>query len=333
MLKQPLPAIAAALFIAACGGAEPPAVDNTLPALGADGRVSVTGISSGGYMAGQYQVAFSDQVSGSALVAAGPWACSGGSVSTAIGPCVSGEGIDVEALAGKAEEMAAAGRISATAELEDHRVLLFSASDDVVVSTDVVAAASDWFESFVSPDNIARIFDRVPGVHGWLTFDYGVDCQSFESPYINNCTYDLAGTILGYWYGRELTAPGDASGRVIEFDQSEFGDASLTDLGYAFVPNSCSEPGCDIVVFFHGCQQSAEVIGTELVWNSGFNRWAASNSMVVLYPQVQSSNIAPMNPLGCWDWWGYTGDDYLSRSAPQLAAINAMVARLASAAD
>ncbi len=170
----------------------------------------------------------------------------------------------------------------------------------------------------------------MPGVHGWLTFDYGVDCQSFESPYINNCTYDLAGVILYHWYNRELVVPDDETGSVIEFDQSEFGDACLTDIGYAFVPDSCSEPGCDIVVVFHGCQQSSEVIGTELVEHSGFNRWAASSSIIVLYPQVQSSSLAPMNPLGCWDWWGYTDDDYLSRSAPQLSAVHGMVERLAS---
>ncbi len=328
MDKREFLMLAAALFVAACGETEAPADDNALPALGADGRVSVAGISSGGYMAGQYQVAFSDQVSGAALIAAGPWACSGGSVSTAIGSCVSGEGIDVDALTAKANEMAAEGSISPTAGIGEHRVLLFSAANDAVVSESVISAAAAWLGEFVLPENVAHITD-VPGVHGWLTEGYGVDCHSFESPYINNCCYVLAGGILTHWYG-ELTPADDATGSILEFDQSAFGDASLTEFGYAFVPDQCSEPGCDVVVFFHGCQQSAEVIGTELVENSGFNRWAASNSTVVLYPQVQSSSLAPMNPLGCWDWWGYTGDDYLSQSAPQLAAVHSMVERLAA---
>lgn len=325
--RKPL-MILTALLVAACGEAEAPADDNGLPTLGANGRVSVAGISSGGYMAGQYQVAFSDQVSGAALIAAGPWACSGGSVNTAIGQCVSGDGIDVEALTAQAKEMAAEGSISPTSDIGGHRVVLFSAADDVVVSESVVSAAADWLGEFVATENVAQITD-VPGVHGWIADGYGVDCQSFETPYINDCGYDLAGEILAHWYG-ELAPADDDSGRVVEFDQSAFGDASLTDIGYVFVPDRCSEPGCDVVVVFHGCQQSAEVIGTELVENSGFNRWAASNSTVVLYPQVQSSNIAPMNPLGCWDWWGYTDDDYLSQSAPQLAAVQGMVERLAS---
>ena len=320
--------LAAALFAAACGEAEAPVVDNALPALGANGRVSVAGISSGGYMAGQYQVAFSDQVFGAALIAAGPWACSGGSVNTAIGPCVSGEGIYTAGLILQATDMAEDGRISPTSGLSDQRVFLFSAANDVVVNESVVSEAATWLGEFVSPENVAHITD-VPGVHGWLTEGYGVDCQSFESPYINNCGYDLAGEILTHWYG-ELAPADEAAGSILEFNQSAFGDASLTEFGYAFVPNQCGEPGCDVVVVFHGCQQSAEVIGTALVENSGFNRWAASNSTVVLYPQVQSSSLAPMNPLGCWDWWGYTDSDYLSQSAPQLAAVHGMVERLAA---
>ncbi len=318
-----------ALGIAACGESQAPVDDNSLPALGANGRVSVAGISSGGYMAGQYQVAYADEIHGAALVAAGPWACANGSVSTALGPCVSGDGIEVGALTARASEMAAAGNISSTNAMADHQVVLFSAADDVIVSKSTVAAAASWLDAFVPQENVMQI-DEVPGVHGWLTDGYGVDCQSFESPYINNCGYDLAGEILGHWYG-ELEPADEASGSVFEFDQSAFGDASLTDLGYVFVPEACADgPGCDVVVFFHGCQQSSEVIGRELAENSGFNRWAASNSTIVLYPQVQSSSMAPMNPLGCWDWWGYSGDDYLSKSAPQLAAVHGMVERLAA---
>ena len=328
MDKRKLLVVMAALSIAACGDAEAPADDNSLPALGASGRVSVAGISSGGYMAGQYQVAFSDQVHGAALIAAGPWGCAGGSVTTAIGPCVSGEGINAVELALKADDMAADGRISPPSALDEQRVFLFSAANDAVVSENTVSAAAAFLGAFAPSENVMLIND-VPGVHGWLTEKYGVDCLSFEAPYINNCGYDLAGEILSHWYG-ELAADAEAYGSIIEFDQSAHGDASLTEFGYVYVPDACREPGCDVVVFFHGCQQSAEFIGTELAENSGFNRWAASNSTIVLYPQVQSSSIAPMNPLGCWDWWGYTGDNYLAQSAPQLAAVRGMVQRLAA---
>jgi poly(3-hydroxybutyrate) depolymerase len=58
---------------------------------------------------------------------------------------------------------------------------------------------------------------------------------------------------------------------------------------------------------------------------AGFNRWAAANRLIVLYPQVSKS---PANPFGCWDWWGYTGAGYAKKSAPQMKAIMAMVKRL-----
>jgi len=34
------------------------------------------------------------------------------------------------------------------------------------------------------------------------------------------------------------------------------------------------------------------------------------------------------NPRGCWDWWGYTGPDYHTHTAPQIHAVKAMLDRL-----
>ena len=58
---------------------------------------------------------------------------------------------------------------------------------------------------------------------------------------------------------------------------------------------------------------------------TGYNRWAASNNIVVLYPQTEAS---PGNPNGCWDFWGYTGQDYYSRDGKQMAAVKTMIDRL-----
>jgi hypothetical protein len=54
----------------------------------------------------------------------------------------------------------------------------------------------------------------------------------------------------------------------------------------------------------------------------------------VLYPQVRPVEPTPLawwrpvNPRGCWDWWGYTGPEYATRNAVQIAAIAAMVRQL-----
>jgi len=60
--------IGVALCIRVAFAADPP------PALGADpSRTSVSGLSSGAFMAVQYQVAFSGSVIGSGIVAGGPY--------------------------------------------------------------------------------------------------------------------------------------------------------------------------------------------------------------------------------------------------------------------
>ncbi|HEX6155736.1 MAG TPA: depolymerase, partial [Burkholderiales bacterium] len=78
---------AASLLLAAlssaAGAAEP------LPGLGAEGSTfTVSGISSGGYMAVQIHVALSSRVQGAAAIAAGPYYCAQGSISTAMNNCM-----------------------------------------------------------------------------------------------------------------------------------------------------------------------------------------------------------------------------------------------------
>ena len=105
-------------------------------------------------------------------------------------------------------------------------------------------------------------------------------------------------------------------------------------VGWVYVPRECRQRRCNLHVVFHGCQQDAGTppaaggIGADFLLDAGYDRWAVSNRVVVLYPQVTGT---PLNPRRCWDWWGYSGGDYLGRGAPQIAAVRAMVARLLDA--
>ena len=68
-------ALAAILAAAAVGAAGP------LPRLGVDaGSTTVSGVSSGGYMAVQFHVAHSSVVAGVGALAAGPYYCARGSL-------------------------------------------------------------------------------------------------------------------------------------------------------------------------------------------------------------------------------------------------------------
>ena len=102
--------------------------------------------------------------------------------------------------------------------------------------------------------------------------------------------------------------------------------------GVIYIPQSCSkEAGCRLHTALHGCEQNFDEVGMEFVEGSGFARWADTNKFVVLFPQVSASLIE--NPKGCWDWWGYSGSDYLTKAAPQIAAIWSMVDRLSMTAS
>ena len=81
-------ALAAALFAlvttAAHAADELPRL-NILP-----GSLTVSGVSAGGYMATQYQVAYSKDVIGAGIIGAGPWLCAQGMITRAINDCTGG---------------------------------------------------------------------------------------------------------------------------------------------------------------------------------------------------------------------------------------------------
>jgi poly(3-hydroxybutyrate) depolymerase len=66
---------------------------------------------------------------------------------------------------------------------------------------------------------------------------------------------------------------------------------------------------------------SIEDIGNDFYTYGGYNEWAESNNIIVVYPQAVKSEFMPMNPSGCFDWWGYT-DANVSTAANLFCAIN-----------
>jgi poly(3-hydroxybutyrate) depolymerase len=136
---------------------------------------------------------------------------------------------------------------------------------------------------------------------------------------------------------RDDPADPHEAGPLAAFSQTEFFDersqsGGLSEVGYIYVPSTCREADCRLHVTFHGCRQNADAQGPERVHDdfvrgAGYNRWAAANRIVVLYPQATAS---PGNPNACWDFWGYSGADYRDRSGHQMGAVLAMMTRLLS---
>lgn len=290
-------------------------------------RITVSGISSGAYMAGQLHIAHSSLISGAAMIAGGPYLCANNSIKFALENCVAEGSVDIGELLARTRELAANGAIDELQNLADDHVWLFHGKSDQAVSAAVVNDANLFYAQLLPADNITLVED-VDVVHGMPTLSTGQPCAEFASPFINACDYDAAGVMLESLYG-SLHERRQASGELKTLDQSGYADAQLLDHGYLYVPASCAEgETCGLHIAFHGCSQSAEFVDDAFALGAGYNEWADSNHLLVLYPQVRKSAFSPLNPLGCWDWWGYTGERYATNDGAQIKAIKNMIDNL-----
>ncbi len=313
----------------------------SLPELTLDaGATTVSGLSSGAFMAVQIQVAFSSGIAGAGVVAGGPYYCSEGGVMTALNQCMQtflGEP-DELALLTEAQQFAAGQMIDPLSGLDGDRVYLFSGTQDRTVTRPVMDAARDFYLAAGIEAANLRYVTNVPAGHAFLAEGGPVPCGDTRPHYISDCGIDQAGDILNWLYG-DLSGPVSSDpARLIEFDQSEFLPSpeahGMDARGFAYVPAACAEgETCRLHIAFHGCEQTPDQIGDIYARTTGYNRWAEANGIVVLYPQAQIIPSPPLdpfggNPKGCWDWWGYDDPDFATREGRQMAAIARMAAHL-----
>jgi poly(3-hydroxybutyrate) depolymerase len=319
-------------------GLGPALAADPLPRFGADtSTFTVSGLSSGGYMAIQIHVAHSSRVTGVGALAAGPYNCAQGSLWTALNECMAPSTSSRlprwEVLKTQADRFARDKLVDPTSNLASARVWLFAGLRDRTVKPDVVAVAERFYASY----NTKPVFVRdKPAGHGMVTLDAGLACDKSDPPFINDCDYDAAGELLRHLLPG-LSAPVfKPGGQLIQFDQKAFAGGSaytisMADTGYAYVPLACDSETCRVHVAFHGCRQGAETVGEAFVRDAGYNRWADTNRLIVLYPQAIARYWWVYNPRGCWDWWGYTGSRYATKEGPQVRAVVNMVEHLARA--
>jgi predicted esterase len=308
-------ALALAVALTACGAREPPAPVRLAAAGIAPGSVTVSGISGGGYMAVQFHVAHSALVHGAGIVAAGPYYCAEDSMRLALGRCMNGDDpIPTGELVSSTSRLALEEAIDPIANLADDRVWLFHGAADHIVAKPVVDALAAYYALLVAPANIRRIEHPVAG-HTFPTESKdAAACGVTASPYVGNCGIDGARELLQQLYGPLRAGRKPAPGELAEFDQRPYADASgsesFADRGWLFVPAQCSS-----------------FVGDAFVRQSGYLEAAAGNDVVLLFPQLVAS-YQPLNPNGCWDWWGYEGDWYAVKGGPQMIAVRAMVGDL-----
>lgn len=318
--------LACATLSALAVGAASAAVN--LPQLNIDkSQTTLSGLSAGGFMAVQLHVAYSATFKkGAGVVAGGPFHCAENSALNATGRCMaSPSGIPTNTLVNTTNSWASQGLIDPVTNLQTSRVYMFSGSLDSVVKPGVMDALKTYYNSFVPAANLVYKKD-IAAEHAMVTDDYGSACSVKGAPYVNDCNFDLAGTLLQHLYGAmnarsSVTLP---AGNFVEFNQGQFiTNHGMAATGWAYIPQACqagSSATCRLHVVLHGCKQNVNDVQQQYVRNTGYNRWADTNNIVMLYPQT---SVSATN--SCWDWWGYDSANYAKKSGPQMAAIKAMV--------
>ena len=352
-------ALACATFVAGPARAEPPV---PLTAYNADiGESSISGISSGGFMAVQFGTAWSSVIKGVGVVAGGPFWCAKADADdfinnftlplmTAQGPCgTPGPPQEMSDFFGKADAKSASGEIDSLQFVSRQKIYVFHGYNDTVVARSVTDAAVDFYRHYLGEANRGNLYYQTAIGAGHSLVVAGdprnggpSECNANASPFIDACGYDQAGIILRHIYGAlNPPNPGALRGTIKRFDQSvytkpDIPDAlSLGDTGFVFVPRECEDGApCRVHIALHGCLQDIGDVDHHFIDDTGYNAWADTNHLIVLYPQTTKSSLLPFNPLACWDWWSYIdhADSYVTKSGAQIRTIKAMLDALTARA-
>lgn len=302
-------------------------------------RVAVAGFSSGAVMAQQFHLAFSNRLTGAVLLSGPPYQCAEGSLKVALSRCMKGEPQppDAAMLAERVQQRAARGELAPLDGLIADRVLALHGQADALVAAAVARSAFALYESLPQAASMQLHWDAAGEfAHVWPTTDAGGECGKTAPPYIGRCGRDLAAETMRVLFDAPRHEAKTASGELALVQMPPLADGSdalLDDGAYLYRPVRCtSAEACGLLIVFHGCEQERARIGEAFARDAGFNRWADAHAVVVLYPQVRSTYM-PLNPKACWDWWGYSGPDYDTRSGRQLRAAAAAAAALGAPFD
>ncbi|TWO69154.1 hypothetical protein FN976_20695 [Caenimonas sedimenti] len=307
-------------------------------------KTTVSGLSSGGFMANQLGIAYSSTFKGVGVFAAGPYMCAGHNNYTACMYNASISASQLTTMQNSLNSYSSSGAIDNKSNIAGQKIYLFIGTSDTTVGQNPTTALKTQYTNNGVPAGNLQHVVRSGASHTFPTdFDSTGNngCGSAASPYISNCSYDGAKAVLEQFYGTlnpRNNAP--AAGNYVQFNQSQFtSNPGMAATGYAYVPANCASGSqCKLHVALHGCQQSTDKIGDKFVKNTGYSRWADTNSIIVLFPQTRIDNTSRptsasgslANPNACWDWIGWYGTNFAQKAGTQMAAIKAMVDRVSS---
>lgn len=291
-------------------------------------------------MAVQMHVAFSSWIRGAGVFSGGPYNCAQGSLSTATNACMTAliTKPNVNKLVSETKSRAQKGEIDDYTHLTNSTVYLFHGTRDTTVRSAVMDALHKYYLDFVPATNVVYKNNLAAG-HTQPSDDpiNKNACSATKQPWISDCKYDGAGESLSTIYGRlNPRTENPSSSNLLEFDQTKYAPKtgiSLANTGYVYIPEACANKSvvCRVHISFHGCKQMVQSVGMDYVSNTGYNKWADTNNIIVLYPQTVTSSFSPFNPNGCWDWWGYNNNSktYDTKTGVQMVFVKNMIEQLA----
>eukprot|EP00038_Savillea_parva_P012977 m.208168 g.208168 ORF g.208168 m.208168 type:complete len:262 (+) comp24038_c0_seq1:123-908(+) len=236
------------------------------------------------------------------------------------------------------------------------RYWLYRGANDVCYKVGSVDHAADFFQSLGGRVNFVN--STVPSLHAIPTLSDGTACGT-EGNYtqryphgLEACDYDGAGHCLSHMCGPLRPPVPQRDGGLSMFDQREF-DVPRAGLdvtgGFLYVPESCDHRfvtalpdvrvKCTLHIFLHGCGMSAASPSGTYAFNdtyarrAGFNEWAESNNIVILYPQLHYGThraTCASEADDCWDQGGSTGDSFADKGGAQMTALKSMIDRLSA---
>jgi poly(3-hydroxybutyrate) depolymerase len=235
----------------------------------------------------------------------------------------------------------AAGQIDNPENWKHRPIFLYAGEKDSIVKANVVSKAAEFYASDFGSGISQRVTTHIQpnAQHAFSTNikGYGNKCDVLASPYINYCAYDGAGAVLNAIY-EDLKPPVDPiDSHIVSIDQAHYvsalgwtaAEASMADKAFLYVPTDCKddpEKKCRIHVVYHGCQSFYGAVQDSIYVHTGYNNWAESNNILVLYPQTVAKTV--VNAVGCWDWYGFLNDKFDTKDGIQIRAVNAMVSDL-----
>ncbi|MGZ3238313.1 MAG: extracellular catalytic domain type 2 short-chain-length polyhydroxyalkanoate depolymerase, partial [Burkholderiaceae bacterium] len=310
-----------------------------LKAYNADpSQSTVSGLSSGGFMANQLGYAYSATFKGVGVFAGGPYQCAAHNNYTA---CMYNASISSSQLSTMQSDIDSwsGSQIDSKSNIANQKIFMFVGSSDTTVGPNPMSGAkTQYTNNGVTSSNLQYVNQSSPTTAHTFPTDFDStgnnSCSSASSPYISNCSYDGAKAALTQFYGTlnaRNNSP-DYTNNLIAFDQSAFtSNAGMDSTGYVYVPSNCqSGATCKVHVALHGCLQSYSQISDKFLKNTGYARWADTNSIIVLFPQTKvdstshSTNSGSLaNSNACWDWIGWYGTNFGQKAGPQMSAIKA----------